>query len=524
MKKFGVTIACALFMFSCAQDDNLTIAEQKSEVSVQTSLTTVEAQTEFAKILSKALSGSEAVRSFLREEAMARFDNDNDVFYPFVKNKIVPGAGGMTFRDVLLSYCDDETRLKSVESALPLLNILVPDLTLFWDFNAQKWDVTEDEVAVLCRDDQTNSLYEDGENIGQLETGDVPGFPCLVVKNNERLRVNPAATRSVDGVGYEFISDAYDGSKRPAQTRHYDTDLDLEPTEDVNAYLSASQILESVRNAYAEFKGHPTACQRDYIYYGQTKDQTTGILNKNIAEKLYRFRINPAIYSNLTNSSADPKLTETAEYKRFLTNEEIIKRVWTEGAFEFHFYFLDNNENRTLKFTYSVTPQELFSMEKVHLHHRNSTAFRSSRNAYHVEPQYLRSKWVYIPNAPVFAQPWDLKNRPTTIYVHAEEYDQGETQTHTETHTFEHVSETTVSTTTEGSDKTTVKHEYGTKNTITETGQLTVVTTVTSNDLGTLRMNFSDPIITNEKSGTYAVRDYSFGDLVVTFLPVDTSK
>jgi|GEM_PF-6509914 len=185
---------------------------------------------------------------------------------------------------------------------------------------------------------------------------------------------------------------------------------------------------------------------------------------------------------------------------------------------------LDNNENRTLKFTYSVTPQELFSMEKVHLHHRNSTAFRSSRNAYHVEPQYLRSKWVYIPNAPVFAQPWDLNNRPTTIYVHAEEYDQGETQTHTESLTFEHVSETTISTTTEGSDKTTIKQEYGTKNTLTETGQLTVVTTVTSNDLGTLRMNFSDPIITDEKSGTYAVRDYSFGDLVVTFLPIDTTK
>lgn len=139
MKKVLWTVACALFMFSCTQDDNLFVEENVENVPVQTELTTAEAQTKFAVILSKAVSNSEEVRSFLKEEALAYFDNDNDVFYPFVKDKIVPGTGAQTFRNILLSYCDNEEELKAIEKSQPLLNILVPDLTLFWDFNAQKW-------------------------------------------------------------------------------------------------------------------------------------------------------------------------------------------------------------------------------------------------------------------------------------------------------------------------------------------------------------------------------------------------
>lgn len=59
---------------------------------------------------------------------------------------------------------------------------MVPDLTLFWDFNATTWDTSDKEISVLCRDDKNNTLYENGENIGNMTNGDIPGFPCLVVK------------------------------------------------------------------------------------------------------------------------------------------------------------------------------------------------------------------------------------------------------------------------------------------------------------------------------------------------------
>lgn len=59
---------------------------------------------------------------------------------------------------------------------------MIPDLSLFWDFNAATWDTSDKEVAVLCRDDKNNTLYENGENIGNMVKGDIPDFPCLVVK------------------------------------------------------------------------------------------------------------------------------------------------------------------------------------------------------------------------------------------------------------------------------------------------------------------------------------------------------
>ena len=121
--------------------------------------------------MSKAVSNSLDVRKFLKAEAVAQFDNDYDIFYPLVKNKIV--YDNQSLRDILLSYCKDENELVQIEQSLPLLNILVPDLSLFWDFNAEKWNVDDKEVSVICRDDKDNTLYENGENIGKMTTGDI---------------------------------------------------------------------------------------------------------------------------------------------------------------------------------------------------------------------------------------------------------------------------------------------------------------------------------------------------------------
>ena len=155
---------------------------------------TADAQLKFAKLLSQAASSNVEVRSFLKKEALAQFDNDYDIFYPMIKDKKV--FGDQSFRDVLLSYCKEANELSEIEQSLPLLNIMIPDLSLFWDFNAATWDTSDKEVAVLCRDDKNNTLYENGENIGNMTNGDIPGFPCLVVKNNERMKITSVNTRS----------------------------------------------------------------------------------------------------------------------------------------------------------------------------------------------------------------------------------------------------------------------------------------------------------------------------------------
>lgn len=536
MKKVLCTVACALLMFSCTQDDNLFVGENSVDVPVKVELTTAEAQTKFAEILSKAVAESEELRQFIRKEALSRFDNDNDVFYPFVKDKIVPGTGAQTFRNILLTYCSEE-ELKAIEKSQPLLNILVPDLTLFWEFNAQNWDTTSDEVAVFCRNDETNSLYANGENIGQLPAGEVPGFPCLVIKNNERMRVNNAATRTVDGVGYEFISDAYDGSKHP-QTRDSEFDESLETSISSDLVQMTTDIARAVA-AYYEFRDIPSACQRDYIYYGITKENKPGTLNKKIREKLYRFKINANAFNAISDDLRDPDLTESFSKKgRYLTKEEILQKIWTEGAFEIEFIsFISvegNKDGMPKKIHLSCKPSDLFALTQIHVHHNNKTWFHRATNTYTTDPDNLASKWVYperigadFSNNFVLVEPWDLSKQSLSIHMEVCERDDEGEETIQKTIVNEYANKADFSLDgggDAGGINLSSKLGYGFSSTHSETSIMTYKRNIGSDDLGTLSFYFYDPVVvTPTNNNTCALYNVSSGDVMVTLLPTETS-
>lgn len=537
MKKYFVSLFCIAAFCACTDQVNEFPSQpdgSQSKTIVQAPLDQVTAQKKFAKALSKAVSNSLDVRKFLKAEAVAQFDNDYDIFYPLVKNKIV--YDNQSFRDILLSYCKDENELVQIEQSLPLLNILVPDLSLFWDFNAEKWNVDDKEVSVICRDDKDNTLYENGENIGKMTTGDIPDFPCLVVKNNERMKVSSVKTRSGEAT-YEFLSDAFDGSKRKLQTRHYEEDINLQPTEDLEAYVNGSEIMSSVKDAWNEFKNVPNAYQRDYIYYGITKENKPGTLNRYIREKLYRFRIAANAYSAINDPTQDPTLQDTQKNKGYLTNEEIIQKIWTDGNFEFHFKSYisgeDSKEAMEAKLTFTINPRDAFSLEKIHLKHKNSTAFRQSKNFYTVDAKNLRSKWIYPEKSDknaddlVFTLPWDLYNKSLSIFMFVEEWDKGQTITQEKSVVSEFVNKADFSIEGSGSIgkvSLSTKLGYGFSHTKTVSNKATIQTTVESDPLGTLYFQYNDPIIRDEINGTYKLYNVSSGSVVATLLPVDSSK
>ena len=537
MKKYFVSLFCIAAFCACTDQVNEFPSQpdgSQSKTIVQAPLDQVTAQKKFAKALSKAVSNSLDVRKFLKAEAVAQFDNDYDIFYPLVKNKIVYDK--QSLRDILLSYCKDENELVQIEQSLPLLNILVPDLSLFWDFNAEKWNVDDKEVSVICRDDKDNTLYENGENIGKMTTGDIPDFPCLVVKNNERMKVSSVKTRSGEAT-YEFLSDAFDGSKRKLQTRHYEEDINLQPTEDLEAYVNGSEIKSSVKDAWNEFKNVPNAYQRDYIYYGITKENKPGTLNRYIREKLYRFRIAANAYSAINDPTQDPTLQDTQKNKGYLTNEEIIQKIWTDGNFEFHFKSYisgeDSKEAMEAKLTFTINPRDAFSLEKIHLKHKNSTAFRQSKNFYTVDAKNLRSKWIYPEKSDknaddlVFTLPWDLYNKSLSIFMFVEEWDKGQTITQEKSVVSEFVNKADFSIEGSGSIgkvSLSTKLGYGFSHTKTVSNKATIQTTVESDPLGTLYFQYNDPIIRDEINGTYKLYNVSSGSVVATLLPVDSSK
>lgn len=537
MKKYFVSLFCIAAFCACTDQVNDFPAQPdraQSKTINQAPLDQVTAQKKFAKALSKAVSNSLDVRKFLKAEAVAQFDNDYDIFYPLVKNKIV--YDNQSLRDILLSYCKDENELVQIEQSLPLLNILVPDLSLFWDFNAEKWNVDDKEVSVICRDDKDNTLYENGENIGKMTTGDIPDFPCLVVKNNERMKVSSVKTRSGEAT-YEFLSDAFDGSKRKLQTRHYEEDINLQPTEDLEAYVNGSEIMSSVKDAWNEFKNVPNAYQRDYIYYGITKENKPGTLNRYIREKLYRFRIAANAYSAINDPTQDPTLQDTQKNKGYLTNEEIIQKIWTDGNFEFHFKSYisgeDSKEAMEAKLTFTINPRDAFSLEKIHLKHKNSTAFRQSKKFYTVDAKNLRSKWIYPEKSDknaddlVFTLPWDLYNKSLSIFMFVEEWDKGQTITQEKSVVSEFINKADFSIEGSGSIgkvSLSTKLGYGFSHTKTVSNKATIQTTVESDPLGTLYFQYNDPIIRDEINGTYKLYNVSSGSVVATLLPVDSSK
>lgn len=63
----------------------------------------------------------EDLRVFLKEEAIKQFDNDYEVFYPYVKDETI--SGGRTFKEILVEHAGSESKLQEIEEVLPLLTL-----------------------------------------------------------------------------------------------------------------------------------------------------------------------------------------------------------------------------------------------------------------------------------------------------------------------------------------------------------------------------------------------------------------
>ncbi|MGC1204892.1 MAG: hypothetical protein WA839_08410 [Flavobacteriaceae bacterium] len=125
-----------------------------------------------------------------------------------------------TLSGLLESYFKDKNELAQIEQQLPLLTIFVPELPED-SFSAETWDPNDDEQipVVAIRLETTNEVpMIDAVNSHEyvLEQDLVPGYPVIVIKNNERLAVNNGNNnfgRSTEilntsgGQSYRFLDD-----------------------------------------------------------------------------------------------------------------------------------------------------------------------------------------------------------------------------------------------------------------------------------------------------------------------------
>lgn len=537
-----------ILVYSCSSYEgptNSTLQKEKKD-AIEANV----AQKEFAQILSKAVYSNSDMRKFIKEKAIKQFDNDYDVFYPYVKDEKV--TDNKTFRDILLSYCSDKDRFSKIEESLPLLNILVPNLSLFKAFSADTWDLNDNEVAVSYTLGNKNSvLYGNGNSIMTLKPNEVPDFPLLVVKNSERMKI-VSSTRATNGEGeytYAFANPAFDGSSR--KSTRYITYYDTIPQESTDPYVKASDLDTAVIKAYNMFHNDDYSYDRDYIYYGLSYNHpTNGRLNQYMREHLYAFKMTSNIYYELTNlNTSNPKLDHPGKDKNTnarndygdishdrgsLTDGEVINGIWTKGNFTIRFNTMIGTKGGAISskdLIYSVPPTQLFQVDSIHVDYRHSTGFRRSRYVYTIYPGYLRPRWVYVKNLQyntndnlLFENAWDISNYSMTVHINVYEDNDPETIETTDTHTYEYDGNSDFSGDISGgtAPKYDIKLGLGESRKTTNTISQKTTVTVGNYSLGEIDYSYYDPVIISDSEKDklgYKVNAYGSGIVQAIILP-----
>ena len=409
MRAFGaLTLAC-LALAACSGGPETSEPEQAPPSSTVTGRRD-ELKLKFGKALASAIASDASLRELLKNEAMKMFDRDYDVLYRLIQDRKL--ATGKTVRETLLEHFESEDLLAEVEEALPLLTIFVPTLPEN-SFSAAAWDTTTQVPSVGVTSQRTNDvaiINATGETY-TLEAQYIPGFPVVVVKENERVVQSSNAARASatgrellasDGAKFTFLDDCFDGARVSAKAIDW-------------LAIDADEKQLAAYNLYNPYDGYD-GWQRDYIYYNITPSQPTGAFSFAYQEHVGSFRLvgDPAAaYSKIADQTGDPVL------KAFTSTSN---SGWTGGYFEFKVRTLFNAKNglgtELVKY-FSAMPNELF----------------------HVE--YVRVGWLYKPrvtfldvkvlNLPIF--PWDLNDYATTISIEIEEVDTPETVVSTESKT-----------------------------------------------------------------------------------------
>ena len=183
----------------------------------------------FGKGISKALQNQE-FRRLLKKEALKKFNKDTDVLYHTIKNKPINSSvllkstnvEFLTLHEFLIPFFENEAELIAFENQLPLLTIFVPELPEE-SFSAELWDVNDinqipDVALRLDNITYTPVIGRDDFNY-LVAPEDVPGWPIVVLKENERVvsslddSYSSLDTRIIDADGtldYKFLDNNFE--------------------------------------------------------------------------------------------------------------------------------------------------------------------------------------------------------------------------------------------------------------------------------------------------------------------------
>ncbi|MDF2517138.1 MAG: hypothetical protein K0R59_2434 [Sphingobacterium sp.] len=491
MKREFIAIAVfSICLLSCAKDE---IKSSKIDQVESFANENIEKE-KFAIILSKAVSSNQSMRNFIQEEALKMMDNDYDVFYPFIKDEILDN--NLSFRDNLLKVTDQET-LNRIESQLPLLTIYVP--TLPSGFSPETWRSKSEIPAVVAEGNYKNNelaFFQNGEEKIKIKANQIPGFPTLVVKNNERIVVKNKALLASSGSSqnvkrnYQFISSEFEnkgiwsGVAKAANKRDLNiskkanstsltgvtwgprlTSIGL-TTDELNA-SGLADIMVS-KGAVGNDKGADN-WQRDFVYYSLTPSNTTGKLRTNFKEFIHYISISESGFNLMTNTNSDPD-------DPILTRTKVgSPNFWSDGYFELRFDVVSNAKDgvgERFMDVRSIKPQDLFDIEY-------ALVAGSVYDIKKIVPKFAK---VDIP-----LQAWDLANLTYGWKISVSELDQASSSTVSTTNTSKFA-------TNFGLDKTKIGLKFGISAEISSSKTHSYTVQNVTDELGDVLVYFGDHV------------------------------
>jgi hypothetical protein len=325
-----------------------------------------ELQTKFAKTLATALKAEPALRVFLKEEANKKFNGDADVLYYFVKDK--PVAGGATFRQHLARYTSTE-ELAGIEEKSPLLTIFIPDLPN--GFSPETWNAFTEVpvVAVRLRGSNTIPYYNAEGKEEIVPKGAIPGFPTIVIKQNERVTTAPVQPKEEnlefyrgDKFTFSFIDKNFDNVH--AANHSSPEKGNKKNTGNRIGFLNGG-IDPKVSLAYTYNGSDPNIqWQRDYVYYNITPTNPNGPLDRNYREVIRSITFTEAALGKMSDQTEDGSLKDPAFQPAHGWYEQN-PNWWTDGNFELQVSVLINANNGigpTIRPILPINPRDIFDV------------------------------------------------------------------------------------------------------------------------------------------------------------------
>lgn len=524
MKKELISLftAISVILSGCSKNEITTDIEKSLN---EQKLSEVEAYNEFASILSKAAYNETALRSFLKKEALKQFDKDYDVFYPWIKDCSIDGINSF---ELTLKKYDKNNLLKSITETIPKLTILIPDWEWLDAFSVLNWDTNDPDVAVgIASDNATIKVYEKGELVGVIEQNQIPSFPILLIKENERMKVIKTPTRSSIGL-YDFADEEFNNNNsvttRISWRDYYSDPIYSLPEQNNN--VTAGELDPAVLKAFEEFGDEDYFYQRDYIYYGMTKQIDSGRFNPKYKEYLYKIKFSDALNDGLYESGDGSFPNEYDNKGSEKSVDELRKLDFRiDGNLDLRFNVLIGDKSGSLScytFAKSINMKDLFDYDRVHINMRHKTlVVWRKKYVYNIDKQCLKPKWFTIdkPLPIPLGDCWNLASKSSNIKINVEEWDSGNETEKTFSSTFTIAQNSSSETTTSG-DNTSSKNGYGISSSSQIKNEVKIKSTDKTDDFADAIINYLDTIVKKKnEDGTYEINIYSTGILDMMIFP-----